>query len=53
MIPGAYFKRLSLFAPGRSWGIGTGAMVGLAVAAAVAKYTGVYKHPFREDRVYV
>ncbi|XP_031559841.1 NADH dehydrogenase [ubiquinone] 1 alpha subcomplex subunit 11-like [Actinia tenebrosa] len=37
----------------RSWGIGTGAMVGLAVAAAVAKYTGVYKHPFREDRVYV
>ncbi|KXJ17578.1 NADH dehydrogenase [ubiquinone] 1 alpha subcomplex subunit 11 [Exaiptasia diaphana] len=37
----------------RSFGIGAATMAALGAAAGVAKYTGVYKHPFREDRVYV
>ncbi|XP_001625582.2 outer envelope pore protein 16-4, chloroplastic [Nematostella vectensis] len=37
----------------KSWALGSGAAVALAAAAAAAKYTGAYKHPFREDRIYV
>jgi len=36
----------------RSWGIGCIMMPVLAGAGALAKYTGVYKHPFPTDRMY-
>lgn len=37
---------------GSSWGIGCAMTVVLAGAGALAKYTGVYKHPFPTDRMY-
>lgn len=37
----------------RNYAVGTGASVALGVAAGVAKYTGVYKQPFRTDRIWL
>ncbi|RMX40092.1 NADH dehydrogenase [ubiquinone] 1 alpha subcomplex subunit 11 [Pocillopora verrucosa] len=36
-----------------SWGLGCGLATAFAAAGALAKYSGVYKHPLRTDRVYV
>ena len=38
---------------GSSWQVGCGMAATLGFGGAVAKYMGVYKHPFRTDRVFL
>ena len=38
---------------GSSWQVGCGMAATLGFGGAVAKYMGVYKHPFRTDRIFL